>query len=138
MLARDMARREPFFFLVDQGKHSVIRRHEMVPFARDQQRPAGRANARVDDDHVHRTGRKIGICLRNRQGSIEHIESLHRVADVDNFRLRLNRQDDAFHGADEMIVESEIGGQRDDGFLRHSSLMPGHTSPGRFFPKRRK
>jgi hypothetical protein len=26
-----------------------------------------------------------------------------------------------------MIIEAEIGGQRNNGFLRHSSLMPGHT-----------
>ena len=36
------------------------------------------------------------------------------MADVDDLRIGSNLEYHAFHRADEMIVESEIGGQGDD------------------------
>src|ERR1019366_3402337 len=64
--------------------------------------------------------REIGVGLRNGQRAIQNVERLHRMADVDDLRLGGNLQYDPLHGADEMIVESEIGGERDDRDARQS------------------
>src|ERR1700674_3462300 len=57
---------------------------------------------------------EVGVSLRNGQRAIQNIERLHRMADVDDLRLGSDPQDDPLHGADEMIVESEISGESDD------------------------
>jgi hypothetical protein len=40
------------------------------------------------------------------------------MRDVDNRRIRRNVENDALHGADEMIVGPEIGGQRNNRTMR--------------------
>ena len=76
--------------------------------------PPRRPNSWVDDHHVHRAGREVRVGLRNGQRAVQNVERLHRMADVDDLRLGSNLQDDPLHGADEMIVESEISGESDD------------------------
>jgi hypothetical protein len=66
--------------------------------------------------------------LRNGERAIEHIEGLHRMADIDNLRLRHNIQDDALHDAHKMIVAAEVGGQSDNRTVRQSSLMNGRQN----------
>jgi len=40
------------------------------------------------------------------------------MADVDDLSVGNDIQNDAFNGPDEMIVESEVGGKRNDGPVR--------------------
>src|SRR5208337_175387 len=62
----------------------------------------------------HGAGREVGVGLRDGQRAVQNIEGLDRVADVDDLRLGSDSENDAFHGADEMIVESEISSKSDD------------------------
>src|ERR1700685_2260580 len=90
-------------------------------------RPPRRASARIDDDHMHRSRRKVGISLRDRQRSVEHVEGLHGMADIDDGRVRDYLQNDTLHGADKVVVGSKIGGQRDDRTMRQ---IPSQTEGG--------
>ena len=90
----------------------------MISVARCDNRPPSGANSRIDDNHVHGPGREEGICLRDRNRAIEHIERLYRVRDVNNRRLRHDIQDDALHGAHKVIVGPKIGSKSDDRTMR--------------------
>src|ERR1700675_5085118 len=114
MLGGNVADRKPLFAVIDQGKHAVIGSHKQVALASQNHRPPRRPNSWIDDYHVHGAGRKVGVSLRNGQRAVQNIERLHRMAYVDDLRLGSDSQDDPFHGADEMIVESEISGESDD------------------------
>src|SRR5258707_6659948 len=94
----------------------------MVAVARRNDRPPCSTHARVDHNHVYGPGREVGIGLRDGERSIEHIEGLHRVADIDDRSIGRNIQDDSLHGANEVIVNPEISGQRDDRTLWQASL----------------
>ena len=67
-------------------------------------------------------GGEVGIGLRNSERAIENIEGLHRVADVDNLRIRHNVQDHAFHRTHKVVVVPEIGGQGNDRTIRQGCL----------------
>ena len=114
MLGSDVADGEPLFAVVDQRKHSIVGSHEHVAVAGQNHGPPRRPNSWVDDHHVHGAGREVGVSLRNGQRAVQNVERLHRMADVDDLRLGSNLQDDPLHGADKMIVESEISSESDD------------------------
>ena len=102
----------------------------MIFVARGKDRPARRTDARIHNHDVYRPGGEVRIGLRNRERAIEHVESLHGVADIDDLRLRHDIQDDAFHCAYKMIVAAEVGSQSNNRTLRQGFLTVGrHKSP---------
>src|ERR1022692_4337147 len=113
---------------VDQRKHTVVGRYEMVSVARSKYRPARGAHARIYHHYVHGSRGEIGISLRNCERSIQHVKRLHRMADIDNLRLRHDVQDHAFHDAYKMVIAAEVGGQSDDRTLRQSFLAVGRQT----------
>src|SRR5208337_1571092 len=114
MLGGDVADRTPLFSIVDQRQNAVVGSHKHVALAGQDDRPPRGAHAGIDDHHVHGAGREVRVGLRNGQRTIQNVEGLHSVADVDDLRLGGDFQDDPLHGADEMIVEYEISGESDD------------------------
>ena len=88
MLGSDVPHVHALFARVHQRKHAIVGRDEMIFVARGQNRPPLRAHAGIDHHHMYRAGGKVGIRLRNGERSIQHVEGLHGVADIDNLRLR--------------------------------------------------
>ena len=102
---------------IDERQNAVVGSDEIMALTAGNDGAARGADAGVHDDEVNRAGREIGIRLGNGQGAIEDVESLHRVADVNDFGLGNDTQNDAFDGADEMVAQPEVGSQGDDGTL---------------------
>ncbi len=122
VFARHVPHREPLLALVNQRKHAVVGRHEVMALAGHDQGPPRRPHARIDDHHVDGPAGKVRIRLRDGQRAVQHIKCLHGMADINNLGLGLDGENDALHGAHKVIGQSEVGGQRDDGFSRHSCL----------------
>ena len=114
MVGGDVADGEALFAIVDQRKHAIVGSYKQVTVAGQNDRAPRRSYSGIDDHHVHRAGREVGIGLRDGERAVQDVERLHGMADVDDLRVGRDLQDHALHGADEMIVESEIGGESDD------------------------
>src|SRR5204863_6914148 len=84
-------------------------------------RTARAANTRVNYDQVHCSRRKIGVGLRQSKCAVENVKCLDRVADVHDLGIGNDLENDALHGANEMIVQPEVGGQSNDRTMRHSA-----------------
>ena len=95
-----------------RDEESVVRPHEERSFADAHDRAALRAHAGVDHADV---GRERIVRDRGIQdvGSVANVMRPDRMVDVQDCRLRINRKDRAFHGAD-VLARSEVGGQGDD------------------------
>src|SRR5581483_7320451 len=76
------------------------------------------SHARVHNHHVHGSGWKVRVSLRQRERTIEHVERLHGMANVHDLGFRNDVQDHALHGADKMVVESKVGSKRNDAAMR--------------------
>src|SRR4030081_1611835 len=122
MFRSNVAHVHPFLARINQGKHAIVWRYKMMAVARRNDRPPCSTHARVDHNHVYGPGREVGIGLRDAEPSIEHIKGLNRVADIDDRGIGRNIEDDALHGANEVIVNPEISGQCDDRTLWQASL----------------
>src|SRR5579863_5391589 len=101
----------------------------MIFVAGGNNRPPRASYARIHHHYMHRPGREVRIRLRNRERAIEHIESLHGMADVDDLRIRNNIQDDALHRSHKVVVVAEVGSQSDRRTLRHGFLTNEDTIP---------
>ncbi len=114
MVGGDVPHVHPLFPGVYKRQHAIVGCDEMILIARGDDGPPSRPHSGINDDNMHGPVGKIGICLRDGERAIQHIESLHRVADIHDLRLRHDIQNDALHGANKMVVAAEVGGQCDD------------------------
>ena len=96
------------------GQHAIIGRNKVVPIAGHQDGAPSRPHARINHHQMHRARREVVIRLRNHQRAIQHIEGLDGMADIHDFSLGRNGENDAFDRPHEVIVEPKIGSQRDD------------------------
>ena len=80
-----------------------------------EQWPPRGPDARIHHHDVNGLLRKIAVRLRDGERAVGDVVGLNAVADVDHLRGGLDAQDDAFHGANKMIGEAKVGGERDDG-----------------------
>jgi hypothetical protein len=71
---------------------------------------------------VNCAGWEVRIGLRNRQGTIEHVEWLDGMADIHDRGFRNNLQNYAFKRSYKVIVESEIGSKGNDRGVRQCFL----------------
>ena len=60
-------------------------------------------------------GRKIFVCLADRQRSIQNVVRDDAVRDVHNGHIGIDAQDHALQNANEMIVRAVVCGECDDG-----------------------
>jgi hypothetical protein len=58
--------------------------------------------------------REISIGVRNGKRTVQDIKGCDVVIDVHNSRGRINGQDDALHGAYQMIPGAKVGSESDD------------------------
>ena len=122
MLAGDVAHQNALLPVHDEREHAVIRRQKIMARGGDQQGAARGAHAGIHHDDVRRVRRIVAIGLRQSQGGIQHIEGIHRVAQVHHVGLQVDAKDDAAHGAHEVIRDAEIRCQGDNVVCRHSGL----------------
>jgi hypothetical protein len=51
--------------------------------------------------------------MSDSQRPIKHIEGVHGIAYIYDYGIRVDAENHTLHGADEMVIHSEIGRQRD-------------------------
>jgi len=100
---------------VHVGEDAVIRTDEAIPGRFHDQGPPLAAHAGIDDGHVHRAVRKVGI--GGAQDESAFFDPLGRdpVGQIDDPGLRAYAQDDPLHGAHECVAVAEVGKERDHG-----------------------
>src|SRR5579862_5316 len=129
MLRSNVAHMHALFAGVNQGQYTVIGSNKVVFIAGGQNRPARRAHARIDHNHVHGPVGKVCVSLRDRQGAIQHIEGLYAMADVDDLRVRHYVENNALHRADEMVISAEVGGKSNNWTIAQISPTDRYTNP---------
>src|SRR5262245_45489212 len=90
------------------------------------ERAARAAHARIDDGEVH-TRRHERQRVRERERTLQHALRRNPVRDVDDLGIRRDPLDHAVARADEIVLQAEIGQERDEG--RHAAAES--TSPRR-------
>ena len=95
---------------VHEREDAVVRRHEVIAVAGCDDGASSCAHTWVDYDKMNRPGGEVGVRLRDRQRSVEHVECLYRMADIDNRGLGHDVEDYTLHSAHKMIVCSKVGG----------------------------
>src|SRR5437660_1081964 len=109
MFGSHMPHADALFLRIDHREHAIVGCHEMVAVAgSDNGTPRG-AHAGIHNHQVYGRGREIGVGLRNRERSIEHVKRLHGVSDIDNVRVRHDVDNHAFDCAYKMIVGAVKG-----------------------------
>jgi hypothetical protein len=82
------------------------------------------AHAGIDDGEVN-AGRHVGERVRQHERPLEHVPRTDSVRDVDHVRVRRDRCDHSVTGADEIVLEPEVGQEGDDHVLeRNASTSP--------------
>ena len=114
MVGGDMADAQALFARIHERKHAVVRRDEIVFFGAGHDRATGAANAGIDYHQMDCACRKIRVSVRQGQRAVENIERLHGMADVDDFGIGRDVEDHSLNAADKMVVEPEIGSQRNN------------------------
>ncbi len=71
---------------------------------------------------MYRACREVRIGLGDGERTIQDIEGLHRMTDVDDFDVGHDAKNDALDGPNEVIVKTKISSQSDDRPLRQCSL----------------
>jgi hypothetical protein len=104
------------------GQHAVVGRHELVIAGVGGDAPARGADARIDHREEHGAGRKVAIRSGQFEGAGEHVVRGNLVRDINERRVRANRQRDPLHRAGIVIARPEVGQQGDDG-PRHASIV---------------
>src|SRR5262249_21547743 len=123
VLRRDVANAEAVLTIINHREHPRVRPPKSIFLGRNHDRSTLRAYARINNNEMHGPTRKIGISLRNRKSTIEYVERLHEVRDVDEADIRHIFQDYTLNRADEMILNAEISGQSDDRRTSHRILF---------------
>src|SRR6185437_12374864 len=121
-----MAYAQALFPPVHQREHAIVRSNEIVHFRSGDNRPASAPHSRVDHDEVYGACREIRIRLRQRQGAIQDVKSLHAVAYVYDISVGNNVQDHALQRAHKMVIQTEVGSQRNYRTVRHFQCS-GHS-----------
>ena len=102
----------------------------VIAIAQSNDGPPRRPHTGINHDRVHSSSREVRVGLRDRDRSVEQVERLDRVRNVDNRRPRHNVENDALYGAHEMIVGPKIGSKSDDRTMRQL----GSSLGDRIFP----
>ena len=123
MLGGHVPHMHSFFAPVNKRKHAIVRRHEVMALRAHDNRPPRRPHSRVHDHQMHRAGGEVRISLRDRQRAIQHIECLHGMGNINDFRVRVDLQYDALDGAHKMIADAKIGGQRNNRSMCHGPSL---------------
>src|SRR5712692_6956378 len=118
----DVANVQALFTSVNEREHTVVGSDKMMPFGGDHDRAPRRPHTGIDNHKMHCAGREVGVGLGNGERAVQHIERLHRMADVHDLSLWGDVQDDALDSPHEVIVKSKISGQRNDRPVRQSVL----------------
>src|SRR5581483_8585300 len=98
--------------------------------AADDDAPPGAADAGIDDGEVN-ADRHVGDGVRQHERSLEHTLRNDPVGDVDDVRLGRDPLDDAVAGADEVVLEPEVGQEGDEHEGRLTTEAIAVTSPSR-------
>jgi hypothetical protein len=132
-----------FTFGQDEREDPIIRADEELSGGFDQDGAAQGSDARIDHHHVHGPGRKVAISLCDGEGGFGDVEGAAFMRDVNHARLGTDPKNDTLHDPGEMIGETEVGGQSDDGVRSgwrwhlRTILVPAHKNrtTSRFFGK---
>lgn len=100
---------------VNDGEGTVVGADEILPGGFYQNRSARGANAGVHYNDMDGSPGKKRIGLRNHEAAFENFERRDLMAEVDDTHPGRDAEDDAFHGSDKMVGESEIGSEGDYG-----------------------
>ena len=105
----------------DEFQETVVRADEDLPFHSRCDLHAFAADAGIDDDDVHGAVRPIRGRGGNGQRSTHDVEGGDAVGDVGDLSFWGDAGDDALHGADVVVGEAEVGGERDHALRQSGS-----------------
>ena len=97
-----------------EPEHPVVRADEVVAAGRDGEGPARAADPGIHDREMHCPRRKESPGRREQEGRAPHVLGRHRVREIDEPRLRIDREEDALDRPDVSVVEPEVGEEGDD------------------------
>ena len=84
-------------------------------------------HARIDDREVD-SGRHVGQRIGEHERALEHVSRPDPMRDVDHASVGSDGGDDAVTGADEVVLEPEVGQEGDDHELeRNASTRPSRS-----------
>ena len=131
-LGRKLVRRGDAELVRGEHQQAVVGTDEQPPvLRRDRDRATIAADAGVDDGEVH-ADRLVARRVPQNDRALEHRLRLDAVRDVDDAHLGRDACDHAVTGADEIVLQPEIGEERDDGhradFIRSETAA---TRPAR-------
>jgi len=98
-----------------QAEQAVVGGHEAVRVRFHRQRAAGRAHAGIHHGQEHGAGGKAVDGGGQREAARGHVVRRQLVHQVHELRVRAHREHGALHGPDIVVVDAEVGQQRDDG-----------------------
>ena len=96
-------------------------------FVAKRQRPAGAADAGIDDREVH-PDRHVRDRVRKHERALEHRLWRDAVRDVDDLRFRSDRLHDSVARANEIVLEAEVAQERDEHARSVTRAGPKRTS----------
>src|SRR5438128_344063 len=111
-----------FFSFTNPTENTVVRSNKNLLRAFDQDRPPNRAHSRVDHRRVNRAWRKILITGKQIESGGPDIMRWNFVSYINDARGRINGQNRAFHGANEIILRAKVGKESDDRGFQVSSF----------------
>src|SRR5438445_4612293 len=97
-----------------------------MPLAGDNNRPPGCSHSWINHNQVYRPVREVRVGLSNRERAIQHVESLHGMADVHDLKPRNDIENHAFNRSHELIIETTVSGERTDGPMPHGLTRSTH------------
>src|SRR5207248_5214969 len=111
---RNMSRFVLTFSFANPTEQTVIRTDEYLIGTLNHNCSTTRAHAGIDHSHVNRAGRKVFVAGEQIERGRFNVLRWDIVCDVDNSRLRIDREDYTLHGAHEIIVRAEVCEKSDD------------------------
>ncbi len=98
-----------------EGENAVVGAEEQVAVGADRQRAAAASHSGVHDDHMDGARGEVAPRGRQGEGPGREVAGADRMGEVNDVGLGGEGADDPFHGADEPVVEAEVGGEGDGG-----------------------
>jgi hypothetical protein len=97
------------------AEDAVVRANEAMVRGLDEDGTARCAHAGIDHDDMDGPLREIGPALGEREARLAELVRLDFVGDVDDAGAGRDGGDDAFHHADEVVLQTEIRQQGNQG-----------------------
>ncbi len=103
-----------FRLVIDGRKNAIIGRDKIVLIACHKDGTPRRSDAWVNHDEMNRFRREIFVGVADRERAVENVVSDNSVRDINDIHFGINRENDAFEYAGEMVGGSIIRCERNN------------------------